>query len=43
MRGAVQYNDIWELVPIEIEFMGAFIEERIEKEMEKPALLNRVY
>lgn len=35
MRGAIQYNDMYEMTKVEREAVNEFIEERLEKESKK--------
>lgn len=43
MRGALQYDDVYELTLYEKQCMSEFLEKRLKAESKKPAFMNKVY
>lgn len=43
MRGAIQYDDVWDMTPFERNRMHGFLEKRMAQEKEKPPGVARIY
>jgi len=43
MRGSIDYFDFFELTYLERQKINKFLDQRMNNEMKKPAMINRVY
>lgn len=43
MRGSIDYFDFYELTYLERQKINKFLDKRMDNEMKKPAMINRVY